>query len=594
MLASERIIALDIGASSVKVGEFHATRGQELRLINFNYADLGLDPEHEENRKALIVAALRNILREKHIRPGKVIFSVPGQSVFTRFVKLPPVDESKVVQIIQYEAQQNVPFPIEEVIWDYQLLGSTEGGGLEVVLLAIKSDIIEDLNKGIEDAGLDTEMVDVAPMALYNALRYNEGDVEGCTLMMDIGARTTNLLFVEGNRMFTRSIPIAGNAITQSIAAEFGISFQEAEQLKKEKGFVALGGAYEEPPDPQQAQISKIIRHVMTRLHSEIARSINFYRTQQGGGAPGRALLSGGSSILPYSDRFFKEKLQIPVDYFNPFHNVTLDPSISRDELARCAHFFGEVVGLALRRMSECPIEVNLLPQTIRARKQAYQKRPFLAGAAVSVLLIPLCLIGFAQRAGSLKQAQLDEVTQKVQALETLKSSITQKQQEVDQIRRHADNIANLVEQRSWWPMLFEDLSQRLVSNIWLASIAPGDAAITGIAGSTDTAFSSPVDSEAILRRRFQMEAGERTRGTGSAAPAGTVATNAPVTFLRICGAGNHGPDDLKRVYEFKEKLRSSSFFEKDGVDIEVPPPMIREGAFTFTLRAKLAKPLKY
>ena len=116
MLAIDRILALDIGASSVKLGEFHAVKGQGLRLTNFHHADLGLDPEHEENRKASLVAAVRNMLREKHIRPGKIIFSVPGQSVFTRFVKLPPVDESKVVQIIQYEAQQNVPFPIQEVI----------------------------------------------------------------------------------------------------------------------------------------------------------------------------------------------------------------------------------------------------------------------------------------------------------------------------------------------------------------------------------------------------------------------------------------------------------------------------------------------
>ncbi len=591
MLASERILALDIGASSVKIGEFQATHGQGLRLINFNYADLGLDPEHEENRKALIVAALRNILKEKHIKPGKVIFSVPGQSVFTRFVKLPPVDESKVVQIIQYEAQQNVPFPIEEVIWDYQLLGSTDGGNLEVVLLAIKSDIIEDLNEGIESAGLNTDMVDVAPMALYNALRYNEGETEGCTLVVDIGARTTNLLFVEGNRIFTRSIPIAGNAITQSIAAEFGVSFQEAEQLKKEKGFVALGGAYEEPPDPQQAQISKIIRHMMTRLHSEIARSINFYRTQQGGGSPTRALLSGGSSILPYTDRFFKEKLQVPVEYFNPFHNITLDPSISRDELQRCAHFFGEVVGLALRRMSECPIEVNLLPQTIRARKQAQQRRPFLVGAAVSVLLIPLCLLGFAQRAGTLKQRQLDEVIEKVNRLEGLKNAIAQKQEEATRIAKRANEISTLAERRAWWPLFFEDLNKRLVSNIWLASIAPAEAPVPGAQAGIGAA-PAPEGGD-LLRRRFEMAAGAAT-GEGGAPVTGAAQTNAPIAYLRICGAGNHGPDDLKRVDEFKERLRASPYFEKDGVVIEVPPPMVKEGVFTFTLRAKLSKPIEY
>ena len=144
MLGSERILALDIGASTVKVGEFLVAKGHGLRLINFNFADLGIDPDHEENRKALIVSTVRNVVREKNIKATNVAFSVSGQSVFTRFVKLPPVDESKVAQIIQYEAQQNVPFPIDEVIWDYQLLGSNPQGELEVVLLAIKSDIIEE------------------------------------------------------------------------------------------------------------------------------------------------------------------------------------------------------------------------------------------------------------------------------------------------------------------------------------------------------------------------------------------------------------------------------------------------------------------
>ena len=210
MLGSDRILALDIGASTVKVGEFQATKGHGLRLTNFNFADLGIDPEHEENRKALIVSTVRNVVREKNIKATNVIFSVSGQSVFTRFVKLPPVDESKVVQIIKYEAQQNVPFPIDEVIWDYQLLGKNPQGELEVVLLAIKSDIIEDLTNGVESCGLRTEMVDVAPMALYNAVRYNYGDLEGCTMVVDLGARTTNLLFLEQNRVFSRSIPIAG------------------------------------------------------------------------------------------------------------------------------------------------------------------------------------------------------------------------------------------------------------------------------------------------------------------------------------------------------------------------------------------------
>ena len=587
MLASDRILALDIGASSVKIGEFQTTRSQGLQLVNFNYADLGLDPEHEENRTALITATIQNMLREKNIRPGKVVFCVPGQSVFTRFVKLPHVDESKVVQIIQYEAQQNVPFPIQEVIWDYQLLGTGEGGSLEVVIVAIKSDIIEDLNSGAESAGLTTDLVDVAPMSLYNAFRYNTGNLDGSTLVMDIGACTTNLLFVENNRVFTRSIPIAGNTITQSIAAELGISFHDAEKLKKEKGFVALGGAYEEPPDPQQAQISKIIRHVMTKLHADIARSINFYRTQQGGNAPTRILLSGGSSILPYSDRFFKEKFQTNVEYFNPFQNVTISPNISRYDLARCAHFFGEVIGLALRRTSECPIEVSLLPQSIRDRKQAQQKQPYLIGAGLSVLLVPICLLAFSHRAYILKQNQLVQATEKVEKLEQLKNDIAEKLDKFNQMQQRTDPLLNIVEQHSRWPLLLEDLNQRIVSNLWIVSIS--EAALPGATNLTEGAEATTPTAGRRGRRAAIAE-------EGATPDASAAATQTPpgIVALRISGAGNRGADDLKRVDEFKQRLSNSAFFDKNNVEIEVPPAMGKETVFTFTLRAKLAKPMTY
>jgi type IV pilus assembly protein PilM len=424
-------------------------------------------------------------------------------------------------------------------------------------------------------------------MALYNSMRYNEGDKEGCTLMVDIGARTTNLLFVENNRVFTRSIPIAGNAITQGIAAELGKSFQEAEQVKKEKGFVALGGAYEEPTDPEQAQVSKIIRHIMTRLHSEITRSINFYRTQQGGSAPSRALLSGGSSILPYTDRFFSEKLQIPVEYFNAFRNVSLDEKIARDDLAKCAHFFGEVVGLALRRMSECPIEVNLVPQTLRERKQAVQKRPYMIGAAISVLLVPLCLFGFAQRAATLKRNQLEDVNRIVGELERIQGAMGQKQEEINRFRVRADGICSLVQQRSWWPLFLNDINGRLISNVWLVSITPTETPSTNVTADA----TSPVGDAPPVARRPSPPPDSDGMTTSTAA----ATNNITLTHLRLTGAGNHiGEDDIKLVDEFKKQLLESPYFDKDGVEIEEYPPMTKNPVFTFKLRAKLAKPIKY
>jgi len=584
MLASERILALDIGAASVKIGEFQVSKTHGLRLTNFNYAELGIDPEHEENRKSLIVSTIRNALREKNFKATNVVFSVSGQSVFTRFVKLPPVDESKVVQIIQYEAQQNVPFPIDEVIWDYQLLGNTAAGELEVVLLAIKSDIIDDLNEGVESAGLRTEIIDVAPMALSNAVRYNEGETEGCTMLVDIGARTTNLLFLEKNRLFSRSIPIAGNAITQSIASEFNVPFLDAEAMKKAKGFVALGGAYEEPEDEQQARISKIIRNVMTRLHAEIARSINFYKGQQGGGAPQRLLLSGGSSIIPYTDRFFQEKLAMPVQLFSPFRNVELGDDIPREELAKCAHFFGEVVGLGLRRVTQCPVEVNLIPKSIKARKQMQQKRPYFFGAAAALLLIPLCLLMYTKKMTELRERELNEVKATAESLSILDGQRKKRESELAEIKARADKIADVAHERSFWMDLLDDFNQRCDSNIWINVLTPESCGGGGSGGS------SSAPRSAGRGRQAEMEP------TPQPTPAPSQANSPGCTELRINGGGRHSTNDLDVVDQFARNLRDSPFFDKSapeqGVVIEEPPSMAREATFNFIIRAKLLKPV--
>ncbi len=576
MLTTDRIIALDIGASSIKVGEFQASKTHGLRLVNFNYADLGLDPEHEEGRQAAVISAIRNALREKNIKARRVAFSVSGQSVFTRFVKLPPVEEAKVVQIIQYEAQQNVPFPIEEVIWDYQLLGKTEQGELEVVLLAIKSDIIEELTEGVESAGLRTEVVDVAPMALSNAVRYNEGETDGCSLVVDMGARTTSLLFLEQNRIFSRSIPIAGNAITQSIAAEFNVPFLDAEQMKRAKGFVALGGAYEEPVDEQQARISKIIRNVMTRLHAEIARSINFYKGQQGGKAPTRLLLSGGSAIIPYVDRFFQEKLQMPVELFNPFRNVEIDDHVPREDLAKCGHFFGEVVGLGLRRVTHCPLEVNLLPKSLQARKQTRLKRPYFFGAAAAVLLIPLCLLAYAKKTTELKEHELGDVRLEVNRLTKLKGDLHVEQTKLDAVKANANQIVGLAQQRAYWPDFLTDFSHRIVSNVWITAFIP-EACGTAAA---------PVASPSP---------GMGSRGRGGNNPASAPTQMSPgglanCTEIRIDGAGLNS-DALQLVDALVNNLSQSTYFAPKSVVIERPPAAkAREVTFTFTIRARLVK----
>src|SRR5512137_1910186 len=414
MLNTKSFLAVDFGAGSLKLAEFEVNEVGGLRLKQYGFKSLGAEGAQEAAREGLVLKALQEVIAEKGVKSKSVNVCAPGFHVFSKFVKLPPVDAGKVTQIIQYEAQQNVPFPLAEVVWDYQILGSTTGGELEVLLVAIKADIVEGLFRVTESAGLKLQLTDVSPAALCNAFRYNYGDLEDCTMLLDIGAKTSNLLFFEKGKVFSRSINLGANSITQDFANESKQSFAQAEQLKIKEGFVSLGGAYEEPENPHQAAISKIARQFMTRLHIQVNQTMQFYRGQQGGSAPQRLFLSGGASVMPYTAQFFAEKLNVPVEYFNPLRNVQLAETINLEELARVAHSLGEVVGLGLRNLAHCPVELNLMPESTLQWQSFNQKKPYLMATVFSLVAVIAALGLLFDKLAAGKNAALEELHRQI------------------------------------------------------------------------------------------------------------------------------------------------------------------------------------
>src|SRR3954463_631672 len=419
MLNTKSFLTVDFGAGSLKLAEFDVNEVGGLRLKQYSITPLGAEGSQETTREATILKALQGILSEQGIKSKAVNVCAPGFHVFSKFVKLPPVDAGKVTQIIEYEAKSNVPFPLEEVVWDYQILGSAPSGELEVLLVAIKADIVEGLFRVTESAGLHLLLADVSPAALCNSFRYNYGELEDCTMLLDIGAKTSNLLFFEKGKVYSRSINLGANSITQDFAAESKLKWEQAEKIKVEEGFVSLGGAYEEPENPNQAAISKIARQFMTRLHIQVNQTMQFYRGQQGGSQPQRLFLSGGASIMPYTAQFFAEKINVPVEYFNPLRNVQIDPAINLEELARVAHSLGEVVGLGLRNLAHCPVELNLMPESTLKWQSFNQKKPYLI-ATVFSLVAGIAAMGFLfDRLADAKNGEIGKVEPELQKAQT-------------------------------------------------------------------------------------------------------------------------------------------------------------------------------
>jgi type IV pilus assembly protein PilM len=469
------MIALDIGASKLVMAEFSVTRAGELTLENYGIAALGVEPESELDASAYIVSAIRDVMRERSIRPAPLLMSMSGQAVFPRYVKLPPVSRDKVFQIIQYEAEQNVPFPINEVVWDYQLIGEENLEDINVMLVAVKIDNVKRLTDCVVAAGLEPEVVDVAPMALYNCVRFNYPEQDGCTMVLDIGARSSNLIFIEADRVFSRSIPVAGNAITQEIQKEFDVPFAEAEALKLEHGVVGLGGVYAGADDEAADRVSKIVRSVVTRMHAEVNRSINFYRSQQGGSPPSRVLLAGGSSIIPHMDTFFQEKLNAEVERLNPFVNVPVGEGVDVDRVGEDLHMLGEVVGLGLRRALSCPMEINLMPPDLVAKKAFRRRQPFFGLAAAGLVFIILCWWTYFYRMEGVLGARVASVETRIQRLDVVKKQLDTVERQKMDIGVQADALLKLVELRTRWTRILDAIHGQLAEGMWLTEIKPAE-----------------------------------------------------------------------------------------------------------------------
>ena len=581
-----RILTLNLGSQAISVADFRPQSGGGLVLHDYKRRDLVIENPGEPVRHAQITSTIREILNELGIKSANVNYAVAGQSVFARFVKLPSVEEEKIDRIIAFEAQQNVPFPIDEVVWDYQLVGGGTDEQLQVVLVAIKSDLLEGINAAVEAAGLRPRVIGVANMALYNAFRYNYSDVTDASLVVDIGARTTNLLFIEPGKIFSRSVPIGGSSVTAALAKEFNEPFAAAETRKRENGFVSLGGSYADPADVDIARMSKIIRSTMTRLHAEIMRSISHYRSQQQGKAPARIYLCGGSSGMPYMREFFQEKLQVPIEFFNPVRNVAIANEADSRQIARSAHLLGELVGLGLRAVASCPMELNLRPASVIRAHEVERRRPFLIGAAACVIAALLGWSVFYMHAAGVLGAVKQQVDAKVATLRGFQTRVDGIRKDATTLDSVASPLLEALNARSFWPQLLEDLNARLPKeNIWVTELIPLSNGKPVIGGATARLGAATAAAEpAAVPITGARSAGGRAQG----GPA--------IDGLLIRGLYLWNARQQEVVVDYFKNLVGSPFFKIDPKNqqkvIKPTMPNNNEWAFPYELQLDLKQPL--
>jgi type IV pilus assembly protein PilM len=472
-----KVAALNLGMQTVTMAVFDRAANGGLTLSAYGRSGLVADPAADASRAGQLKIALTELKAKLGWKSGgPVACAIPSQGVFARFVQIPRVAAEGVAQVLHYEAQQNVPYPIEEVAWAYQVLPEKDPEKLGALILATKRDQLEGTVEALAGAGLSPSLIETSPVALYNAFRYNYPDAQGCSLLVDIGARATNLIFVEGDQLFIRTLPVGGNSISSALQKKFeGRPFHEIEAYKIAEAFIPPPGNYAGAKDADAAEAGKIARTVMTRVHNEITRSITFYRTNQHGSAPMRVYLAGGGASLPYTLEFFNEKLSLPIEFFNPLRRVGVAAGVDAVALPSVAHCLGECTGLALRELSEdCPLQVQLQAPSLVAAETDRRRRPFLVAAAAT-LVGSLLVAGFYYDRAAGRVAALNaEMATQAQPLTGFKTELDRLTGERRRLLEDAADLAAAPVLRTAWATVLNEVNAQLPGrNIWVTRLRP-------------------------------------------------------------------------------------------------------------------------
>jgi len=475
-LVDKRYFGLDIGESAVKFVEIRKTR-EGYRLGKARLVELNIDPTFDtsEKRSGIVKESLKRLLSEEGINSGTVALSISGQSVFIRPLKVPKIAKNKIEQIIHYEAQLQIPFPINEVIWNYELFDIYDSPETEVALVAVKKDIIDEKLKLLSETGLEVDFIEVDPFSLYNVLDFVNGIKN--KIILDIGAKITNIIIVEERKIWTRSILIGGNDLTKAIASNLEISFKEAEALKRKEGIIAMTDE-DRTSAPRAAAISDAISPILVELLTDISKSIGYYKSQFGGTKIFREiLLTGGCSKLRNITRFIRENIDMPTKIFDLFEKIKgdLDFKLTEDLIGR----MDVSIGLALRTVTPLTTKVNLLPKELLRSKEFEKRKWYIFGSLLVAILVFMTLAGFLNWSIKKKNTTLARVSTMAEDYTALHDKIRDLQSEIEDFKVRLEFISGALENRKRTITLFAELTKLLPDNLWLTEIKQDKGALT-------------------------------------------------------------------------------------------------------------------
>ncbi|MEC9475944.1 MAG: type IV pilus assembly protein PilM [Planctomycetota bacterium] len=310
-----------------------------------------------------------------------LVVALPSRSALTSFIPIPPVDGKKLDELIGYEAQQNIPLPIDEVIWGSHVSGDTEEGEKEVGIFAVRSDEVSDILVDFSQEGHEIDVLTLGNVGLLNLIRFDLRPTRP-VVALEIGSDHTDLIIVNGPRFWFRSLPIAGKDFTSALQEKFGCTQEEAENLK-------VTAARSE----HAAKIFQVLQPLLRDLVSEINRSIGYYKSRVGEVKVEDLFLFGGSSKLVGLRKFLEENLRIRVQMAKSLNRVRISAEASSSGIQQDLPSFSSAIGAGLQALGLGEVDLNLLPQEKQDEVEFRKKQKTVLAAAASLYLLIVFLI---------------------------------------------------------------------------------------------------------------------------------------------------------------------------------------------------------
>ncbi len=440
---------IDLGMCALKAIKLEVKGGQVVATA-FEYIEhpkILSQPDADPDE--LVREALGQFLERNQIKGDFIAVGVPGQSGLARFVKLPPVAEAKIADIVKFEAKQQIPFPLDEVIWDFQRLNKGEiidGLALEteIGLFAMKKDMVYRAIQQFKQVDIEVHLVQMAPLAICNYIAYDllgkgtdnaDDDEESneCVVGLEIGTDSSNLVITNGGRIiWQRPIPIGGNHFTRALTKEMKLTFAKAEHLKKNAA-----------KSPDLKKILSSLKQVLNEFVGEVQRSLGYFTNTHRHAEIQYMVGMGNAFRLPGLQKFLQDKLQIEVRKFQSLERtegdvVTTAPTFSENILS-----FAVAYGLALQGLKQTRLQTNLLPYDVKLERVIRGKKPWAVAAAASLLFgVILLNFGRGMEKNAVENPSVNDAVSKVnQAVKNAKDLSTRFDGERKKV---VDNVNNL------------------------------------------------------------------------------------------------------------------------------------------------------